>query len=251
MRFSAFIGFVLGFIIAANSASASITYPPKQVQDEGSALAFEPYINFVGAGVTCTDDSANLRTTCTFDAGTGGTASPLTTKGDLYTYSTVDTRLAVGTDGLCLKSNSATATGLEWNTCSATSAYSVVQDEGSSLTSRGTINFIGAAITCVDNSGASRTDCTIDAGTGGGGGGASSATGTVSFSTGAFDATATITAAWATSSSVIVCSALGEEASVQGLLVHVTSRSSGSFAVRAEPRNGYASGTFTIHCLGI
>jgi hypothetical protein len=40
--------------------------------------------------------------------------SPLTTKGDLYTYSTTGAALAVGADGKILKANSATATGLEW-----------------------------------------------------------------------------------------------------------------------------------------
>jgi len=43
-----------------------------------------------------------------------GGSSPLTTKGDLYTYSTTDTRLPVGTNGQVLSANSATATGLEW-----------------------------------------------------------------------------------------------------------------------------------------
>lgn len=96
-----------------------------------------------------------------------GSASPLTTKGDLYTYSTTNARLAAGTDGLCLKTNSATGTGLEWNTCSATSAYSTVQEEGTALTQRGTLNFIGTSITCVDNAGSGRTDCTITGGSGG------------------------------------------------------------------------------------
>ena len=44
----------------------------------------------------------------------GGTTSPLTTQGDLYTYDTDNQRLPVGTDGQVLKANSATATGLEW-----------------------------------------------------------------------------------------------------------------------------------------
>lgn len=44
---------------------------------------------------------------------TGG-SSPLTTKGDLYTYSTVDTRLPVGTNGQVLEVDSTQATGLKW-----------------------------------------------------------------------------------------------------------------------------------------
>ena len=43
-----------------------------------------------------------------------GATSPLTTKGDLYTYSTSDTRLGVGADGTTLVADSSTATGLKW-----------------------------------------------------------------------------------------------------------------------------------------
>jgi hypothetical protein len=42
--------------------------------------------------------------------------SPLTTKGDLYTFSTVNNRLPVGTNGQVLSADSSTATGLRWIT---------------------------------------------------------------------------------------------------------------------------------------
>jgi len=54
-----------------------------------------------------------LRADGTWAAPPGG-ASPLTTKGDIYTYDTGDQRLGVGTDGQVLTADSAEATGLKW-----------------------------------------------------------------------------------------------------------------------------------------
>lgn len=52
-------------------------------------------------------------------------SSPLTTKGDLYTFSTVDARLPVGTDGQILSADSAEATGLKWINVPATDVTNV------------------------------------------------------------------------------------------------------------------------------
>ncbi len=67
--------------------------------------------------------------------GACGTSSPLTTKGDLYTYDTGNARLPVGTDGQILSANSATATGLEWITATG----------GSGAADYQTITFTGSA----------------------------------------------------------------------------------------------------------
>lgn len=43
-------------------------------------------------------------------------ASPMTTKGDVYTYSTVDARLGVGANGTLITAASGETTGLKWDT---------------------------------------------------------------------------------------------------------------------------------------
>ncbi len=48
--------------------------------------------------------------------------SPLTTKGDVYTYSTTDARLAVGANDTVLTADSTAATGLKWATPSGSTA---------------------------------------------------------------------------------------------------------------------------------
>lgn len=66
--------------------------------------------------------SKYLKADGTWATVTSGSVSPLTTKGDLYTYSTVDARLPVGTNGQVLIADSAETTGLKWTSSSSLGA---------------------------------------------------------------------------------------------------------------------------------
>ncbi len=83
-----------------------------------------------GSGISITPGSNSISI-----AATSGSGSPLTTKGDLYTFSTVNDRLAVGiTNGQMLQVNSATSTGLAWSTSTfpttATSTGTILRANG-------------------------------------------------------------------------------------------------------------------------
>lgn len=81
---------------------------------------------------------------------------------------------SAGRVGLWSPSNGPNANKPLWRNADGTDSlmaagsagYGLVADEGTPLAARGTLNIIGSAVTCVDNSGASRTDCTISAGSG-------------------------------------------------------------------------------------
>ena len=84
----------------------------------------------------------------------------------------------------------------------------------------------------------------------GGGGSSNFSAGTAVFA-GKSDALTTVTAAWATSSSAILCTADGEEASVEGLTTVVKSKAAGSFVVRSYVTLGTHTGNLPFTCTGL
>ena len=121
-----------GTTVAMNAAGATTITVNTGLFAAGDTV----FIQNVGAGVctitagTATVNTAGALALPQYDAGIlyftsasaaifydyiqVGAASPLTTKGDLYTFSTSDTRLGVGANGTVLTADSAEATGLKW-----------------------------------------------------------------------------------------------------------------------------------------
>lgn len=77
-------------------------------------------------------------------AGGGGSSSPLTTKGDLWVYSSADTRLAIGANGKVLMADSTAATGMKWADAPGTGTVTEVDtDSTTSSILANTANVIG------------------------------------------------------------------------------------------------------------
>jgi len=123
-----------GTVVQMNSASATTITVNTALFAAGDTVQ----IQNVGAGVcTVTAGTATVSTSSTlalkqYDAGTlyfnstsaaiffatdaADSTSPLTTKGDLYGFSTLDARIPIGTNNQVLTADSAQALGLKWAT---------------------------------------------------------------------------------------------------------------------------------------
>ncbi len=70
--------------------------------------------------------------------------TPLTTKGDLFTFTTVDARLGIGANNTVLTADSAEATGMKWAApAGANASYSLLNSGGTALTGADTITVSG------------------------------------------------------------------------------------------------------------
>lgn len=80
-----------------------------------------------------------------FDYVQTGSVSPLTTKGDLYGFSTLDARVPIGTNGHVLTADSTQSLGLKWAATSFTpNGYTLLNSpSGTALTAAATVTYSG------------------------------------------------------------------------------------------------------------
>jgi len=87
-------------------------------------------LNIVGGTPVRDGDTVNVTVA-------GGGSSPLTTKGDVYGYSTADARIPVGANGEVLTADSTVALGLKWAAVAGTGDVTAASNLGDNLLIRG------------------------------------------------------------------------------------------------------------------
>jgi hypothetical protein len=233
-------------------------------------------IGACGANTWASTLSANAAPTCTQPAFSSVSGTVSIPQGGTGIASRVDDDLVVGTGAnttatkvLPSCSNATTSKLLYDSTAntfscgtdqtSAGGGYATILEEGAALTQRASVNFIGSTVTCVDNAGSTRTDCTITAG----GGAGNFVEAEVDFGAGG-DTTASVVVTgqtWVTSTSKITCGANmtatadraegAEDQIIEGIEASFHSRSAGvGFTIVAAPVSGVAFGKYKVHCTG-
>ena len=93
---------------------ASVQWPDTDGTDGGPAPTLWTVVGARDVVTLITEDGGTTYGG-NHDSGSGGTSSPLTTKGDLYTFSTTNARLAVGSNGTTVIADSVETTGNRWS----------------------------------------------------------------------------------------------------------------------------------------
>lgn len=130
-------------ILAKNSAT---DYDAKWVDAPAAA-------NGVAAGGTTGQVYIKKSATdydCEWDDAPSGSASPLTTKGDLFVYGSADARLPVGTDGHSLLADSGETLGVKWGVPHSNKNLLHNWDFRNPVNQRGASSYSGASTYSVD-----------------------------------------------------------------------------------------------------
>lgn len=97
------------------SGNRTVTWPGSVTWASGSAPTLSTTASAVNFVVLETIDGGSVWFGFPVGSSSSGSTSPLTTKGDLWSYTTTDARHAVGSNGTVLLSDNTQADGLRWS----------------------------------------------------------------------------------------------------------------------------------------
>lgn len=131
----------VGVSTVGSTVTVALTYGGSLVNSSGT-LKLDGDVASPGASMVYATDGSGVKGWYTQPA--AGSTSPLTTKGDVWTFSTVDARLGVGSNGQALTADSSTATGLKW---AAVGGSGTVTSVARSISGAAFISVSGAPVT--------------------------------------------------------------------------------------------------------
>ena len=192
--------------VASSSTAAALDADPTDCSAGQYATAIASSGN-----LTCTQPGfSNLSGTATIPQ--GGTGVTSRAANDLVVGTGVNATAAKvlpscsnATNSKLLFDNSTQTFSCGTDQTSAGGGYATIQDEAAGLTARTIVNFTGAGVSCVDNAGATRTDCTIA----GGSGSANVVEASIDFTDSGFFSVVITGQTWVTATSKIVCAPFG------------------------------------------